>query len=76
MIREYLHFGSFHKELKRTIVDILEESSGEIILEELKATVKERKGHTLQETIMTYEQAQQRDLKGLFRYRDGIVYQN
>jgi len=71
-----LHFGSFHKELKRTIADILEEYGGEITLGELKATVKERKGHTLQETIMTYEQTQQRNLSSLFRYQDGIVYQN
>jgi len=76
MIREYLHFGSFHKELRRTIADILEESGGEITLEELKTVVKKRKGYTLQETIMTYEQAQQKTLISLFRYRDGIVYQN
>ena len=76
MKREFLHFGPFHKELRGTIESILIKSDGELSLDELKLEIKKRKGCDLQETRMTYEEVQRRNLTNLFRYKDGTVYLN
>lgn len=77
MPKEYLHFGPFHREIKVTIVSILEESKGKMPLVELKKLVRERRSYYLQERAMTFDEVESDPRlrnERLFKYQDGIVY--
>lgn len=79
MPKEYLHFGPFHREIRGTIVSILEGSNGNMKLEELKRLVKERRNYDLQERTMTFDEVESNSRfrnERLFKYQDGIVYLN
>lgn len=81
MPKEYLHFGPFHREIRRTIVSILEDFKGEMQLEELKRLVRERKNYDLQERAMTFDEVESNptlrsEIDTLFRYQNGVIYLN